>query len=257
MSCADNKCIDPGSCVPECLSDDLAQFACGSDGCGGSCGDCGPGESCADGKCTGVGACKVNCKNKQCGGDGCGGTCGECDEGFTCNEAGTCDETCVPACEDKQCGPDGCGGQCGTCDEPGDVCNESGLCEYIPPCEPVCEGKACGPDGCGGNCGTCSNGLCQGGQCLTGGACKPKAAQACNNGDLWWQDSCGNFTEVLEDCIGGCVNETCTDTAPPPPGPTVVQESGCASVPGSSSPAPAWTLLLLGLAALATRRYSR
>ncbi len=52
---------------------------CGDDGCGGTCGTCGAGESCsAEGQCTGSTTCTPSCAGKTCGSDGCGGSCGDC-----------------------------------------------------------------------------------------------------------------------------------------------------------------------------------
>ncbi|MGB0592567.1 MAG: thrombospondin type 3 repeat-containing protein, partial [Myxococcota bacterium] len=73
--------------------------------------------------------CASQCKEgpDACGDDGCGGSCGECGEGFSC-DGGLCVEACVQDCDGKACGPDGCGGSCGTCGE-GQQCNlDSGAC---------------------------------------------------------------------------------------------------------------------------------
>ncbi len=101
--CMNGQCQCVGSCEGK---------VCGTDYCGGSCGDCGPGEDCVDGQC--IFTCTGSCDGKVCGDDGCGGSCGDCPEGKTCS-AGTCIEKCEPSCEGKDCGPDGCGGQCGIC----------------------------------------------------------------------------------------------------------------------------------------------
>ena len=61
----------------------------------------------ADGACTCVPSA---CAGKECGDDGCGGSCGECGPGTGCGADGTC--ACLPDCGAKQCGDDGCGGQC-------------------------------------------------------------------------------------------------------------------------------------------------
>ena len=59
--------------------------------------------------------CTPDCDDKQCGSDGCGGSCGDCTgEQVGCVE-GVC--VCLPACENKQCGDDGCMGSCGECEE--------------------------------------------------------------------------------------------------------------------------------------------
>ncbi len=97
--CSNGKCV----CTPWCAS---KGYQCGSDGCGGFCGDCttivGAGAKCntTTGKCD----CVPDCSNaKKCGdSDGCGGTCkvDKCPTLFKCdikcpdgmlNSDGTCD----------------------------------------------------------------------------------------------------------------------------------------------------------------------
>ena len=100
--------------------------ACGTDGCGGTCGDCPDGHECQpDGSCM----CFPQCDGKDCGNDGCGGQCGDlagnCAGAQEACVEGNC--VCLPACEDKDCGPDGCGGTCGDCGEGGLCAN--GVCE--------------------------------------------------------------------------------------------------------------------------------
>ena len=58
---ADETCSAEGVC--ECLE--------GLAPCDGSC--CAPDEACHEGAC-----CQPDCTNKECGSDGCGGVCGEC-----------------------------------------------------------------------------------------------------------------------------------------------------------------------------------
>jgi len=106
-----------GECFPDCSGKQ-----CGDDGCDGSCGTCGEGQSCKFGVC--VGDCIPDCTNKECGNNGCGESCGTCSEGKVC-QAFQCVE-CTPECAGKECGDDGCGGSCGLC-EAGEVC-DSGQC---------------------------------------------------------------------------------------------------------------------------------
>ena len=61
--CKAGRCIDPGECDPKC----------------------GEGYECIDGECSEI--CVPYCTDRECGSDGCGGTCGECDSRFTCNDA--------------------------------------------------------------------------------------------------------------------------------------------------------------------------
>lgn len=160
LQCESGACINP-NCVPNCNGK-----ACGSDGCGGSCGGCPTNYSCVNGECVSPN-CQPNCSlpnggTKNCGPDGCGNVCGTCASGSICNN-GTC-TSCTPNCKGLKCGPDGCGGSCGTCPT-GQKCS-NGSCAST--CIPNCAGKTCGDDGCGGSCGTCTstqkciNGACVG-----------------------------------------------------------------------------------------------
>ncbi len=197
---ADPSGDNPMDCV-EC-EPDCGGKACGSDGCGGSCGQCSDDQSCnASGQCT---DCVPDCDGVQCGDDGCGGSCGVCDVGCMC-EAGQClGCDCVPQCQGVDCGDDGCGGTCGICDE-GDYCVQ-GQCE----CEPQCEGKDCGDDGCGGTCGQCPNDctgkehdphLCNDGVCAV--TCCPDC-----EGKECGDDGCGGICGECEHGQG-CVESSC------------------------------------------------
>lgn len=123
-------------CTPSCNGAE-----CGSDGCGGSCGQCQPGFQCSGGHC--IKDCTPDCTGKECGGDGCGGQCGTCQAGFSCS-GGHCIKDCTPNCAGKECGGDGCGSSCGQCG-PGAKCN-GGKCESSDPCngityEGCCDGQ--------------------------------------------------------------------------------------------------------------------
>ncbi|MCB9740880.1 MAG: hypothetical protein H6747_16560 [Deltaproteobacteria bacterium] len=100
--------------------------------------------------------CTPNCEGRVCGSDGCGGSCGDCPNGKNCDGQGQCNDPpgCFPSCTDKVCGDDGCGGSCGTCDDPAKPLCEQGVC--LAGCVPDCVGKQCGGDGCGGSCGACT-----------------------------------------------------------------------------------------------------
>lgn len=116
------------SCEPSC-----SDRECGSDGCGGSCGECDADHECEDG----IFECVPDCWGRECGDDGCGGSCGDCASFESCSD-GSC--VCVPDCDGKDCGPDGCGGSCGNCDVAED-CSGSGVCEPEE-CNPV-DGSGC------------------------------------------------------------------------------------------------------------------
>jgi hypothetical protein len=70
-------------CAPSCAGN-----VCNvTDGCNGLC-VCVEGEKCSEaGQC--VNACTPNCSGKECGSDGCGGVCGECPGDGTCSN-GSC-----------------------------------------------------------------------------------------------------------------------------------------------------------------------
>lgn len=104
--------------------------------------------------------CVPTCDGKFCGSDGCGGVCGECTTGLQCNTVvGRCQSfPCTPQCGGKQCGLDGCGGSCGTCKE-GKLCSlNEGKCIPSSSCNhlvPVCQSnrQGQGPDVyCGSDC---------------------------------------------------------------------------------------------------------
>jgi len=110
---AGTSCVD-GQCQIGCEAD-CSGKQCGSDGCSGSCGDCGGGQLCANGQC--VVDCVPSCDDKACGDNGCGGICGACPQGESCLQS-QCQSGCLPSCNGKQCGDDGCGGSCAVFDSP-------------------------------------------------------------------------------------------------------------------------------------------
>ena len=181
-------CGDGETCTAAGLCIDCAPAcdgkACGADGCGGACGACGADEWCdADGQCQTE--CEPACDGKECGDDGCGGSCGDCPMDTGCNADGIC-EGCAPMCDGKECGPDGCDALCGVCAE-GEACTADGLCEA---CAPMCDDKACGDDGCGGSCGACGlDETCEAGACVY---------DPC--GGIPWEGCCAG--DVLKYCDG-------------------------------------------------------
>ncbi|MBM4354202.1 MAG: hypothetical protein FJ109_10475 [Deltaproteobacteria bacterium] len=153
--------VTGGGCTPDCTGK-----KCGSDGCGGTCGQCGPEEQCVGGECK-PGDCNPQCVGKECGDDGCGGVCGTCAENEACVQ-GQCEGgVCQPKCDGKECGDDSCGGVCGLCAQ-GETC-VAGACQ-AGVCQPQCTGKECGDDSCGGVCGACAEGkVCEAGLCKDSG----------------------------------------------------------------------------------------
>gem|GEM_PF-3558485 len=96
-----------------------------------------------------VDVCSPDCTGRECGSDGCGGDCGDdCPEGRTCSDAGLCacdfeecgeaccnqnevcadKACCLPDCTGRECGDDSCGGACGECTE-GNTCDTEGKCQ--------------------------------------------------------------------------------------------------------------------------------
>lgn len=77
------------ACVPDCPT----MRECGSDGCGGSCGECWDGW-CEDGLCVHID--QEDCTDRECGlGPIFGAPCGQCDEGLACD----LQNRCVPVCD--------------------------------------------------------------------------------------------------------------------------------------------------------------
>ena len=196
-------------CTPSCEGK-----TCGSDGCGGDCGECGEDEACnANGACVGQtcdGFCGLQnpagcwCDDGCFGfGDCCADICEFCEEG---NEE-PC--SCVPDCEGKDCGADGCFSTCGECEE-GMACSEAQICE------------ACGENACGGTCGECEEGFdCADGQCVAstcagscGSAQPTETGCYCDSQCFGFGDCCGDIcTECAADFKDQC------DEGDPPPDP--------------------------------------
>jgi len=193
---AGEVCFEMSCCQSVCADDEIGQYECGDDQCGGQCGQCGGGPVCYQHNC-----CTANCEvpPKECGNDGCGGSCGECMPGSVCTGNYEC---CQPDCFGKDCGADGCGGTCGECSV-GFICNVGvGMCEE---CIAHCEGAECGPDGCGGSCGECQLEEV----CLDDGFCCTPQCQGLLCGDDGCGGSCGEcgWWEACDD--GECVCDLC------------------------------------------------
>ncbi len=173
-------------CAPDCTGK-----ACGSDGCGGICGECNDpvATACDAGVCVDpcAGGVPLVCKTAQCGDDGCGGTCGTCDSTKDC-KAGACVPKIVvdPASCAGNCGsiaPIGCYCVAG-CETDGSCCADyAALCK----CTPNCTDKTCGSDGCGGTCGTCGGGSPY---CDATGNCTATCTPQCD-GKTCGDDGCG------------------------------------------------------------------
>ncbi|MFH1532591.1 MAG: Ig-like domain-containing protein [Pseudomonadota bacterium] len=95
------EACETGQCTLSC-----GGASCGSDGCGGFCGQCGAGEVCVNGGCV---PCDPDCVDKDCGPDGCGGTCGQCVGDASACEGGVCIDPESCDCPPWQlCTLDGC-----------------------------------------------------------------------------------------------------------------------------------------------------
>jgi hypothetical protein len=134
-------------CSPNC-----SDRGCGSDGCGGACGECAANQVCQEGICI----CTPNCVGKVCGPDGCGGSCGSCAGDALC-DSGTCVCTTVPL---ASC----CRVSSFPCLRDEDCC--SGNCNSISPTtQGICVGRATGQP-CAFNA-QCASNRCIGGACAT------------------------------------------------------------------------------------------
>ncbi len=276
--------------------------------CAGGCDPaCGPGEKCVGGECV---ACEPDCAGKSCGSDGCGGSCGEC--AGTCNEGvchagpgceveegpgcGGCaceacvceidayccdtqyDDICVGICMDEcggcpievveDCGDGTCGAgeNCGNCEadcgcEAGFVC-EAGECieEVVDPCGD----GTCAEDE---NCATCeADCACADGAECVEGVCEATCTPACDGkvcGDDGCNGSCGTCGEG-EECVEGlCELEIAADVvAEDTAGEDVTTEepekksekSGCTTT-NSGSPLTMALFLAMLLAIVGVRRF--
>jgi len=103
-----------------------------------------------------VAGCVPQCDGKFCGDDGCGGSCGLCGPGELCNTAARCvPDPCQPQCNGRKCGDDGCGGTCGSC-RAGELCvTATGACKAFPDCNhdlPTCKTACSSNQFCGVDC---------------------------------------------------------------------------------------------------------
>lgn len=163
--------------------------------------------------------CIPHCETKQCGDDGCGGSCGECGEGETCTNgaclalAASCDGLCGGQA------PAGCFCDA-VCKEYGDCCADvDTFCDFAAPepaaapapdsCEEHCGGQA--PAGCwcdslctgfGDCCGDYSN-FCLGATTSCEGGCGKLAITGCYCDVLCetYHDCCEGY---FKNCAGGC-----------------------------------------------------
>lgn len=234
-------------CTPQC-----AGLQCGPDSCEGSCGDCPEDLACntATGQCQ---DCVADCSDRECGSDGCDGSCGDCLSGQVCNfETGTCEGNCADLCDVKECGDDGCGGSCGECG-PGRTCILAGICVSIE-CITECEGLECGINTCGDPCGICAAGTnCSASGFCVDGNCIP----SCSN-SVCGPDGCGGLCGQCAD-LEICVAGLCVPQGSSGPdsgggfGDTSTGSGGCSS----QQPAGVFACLILLVGLLSLRRRAR
>jgi hypothetical protein len=211
------KCIPRFECIAQCNG-----RICGAtNGCGGSCGSCFPGQVCmADGKS----CCTPDCtlpggKKNECGGDGCGGICGNCatdkaplnwwkcvrlEQDFdkpNAPKVRCCDPSdCINPDRSTKCGGDGCGGICSNCQE-GYICDTTSRShEGYQFCV---EKDSCGNGSCepakGENCSNCEDCKCAAGKGCNTMAVPPvcQCAPRCTNPDgtarICGVDGCGGY----------------------------------------------------------------
>jgi hypothetical protein len=182
---------DASTCVPSC-----GDHACGSDGCGGSCGTCGAGATCESGQC------HVPCgMNGQacCAGRMCSeGLCSDTPSGPTCL-CGTNGHACCPgrACSDGSlCTDTGFGPLC-LCGTNGRACCPGRACSDGSLCTDTGFGPLC-------LCGTNGRACCPGRSCTDGSLCT----------DTGFGPLCLCGTNGRACCTGRVCSDgtTCTDT---------------------------------------------
>jgi hypothetical protein len=242
--CGNNLCEvgeSTGSCPGDCKSSCEPMCTgkqCGSNGCGGVCGSCGPGKACTDeGLCVAVGAVcgNANCESGETSGS-CPADCGlpspvcgdgKCEGGET---TANCKADCPasgPVCGDGKCEiPEdnsiceidcpatggSCVGKCGVestgcmcddqCAQYGDCCGDYQSACGGGSCTPKCAaGAICGSDdGCGGKCaGGCAAGLV----CNSSKVCVPSSAK-CGNGTCESGETTANCAADCKTASGSC-----------------------------------------------------
>ena len=146
------------------------------------------------------------CAGKDCGSDGAGGSCGECDHGFEC-VAGICEEKAGAECGDGACDMDetcdSCPADCG-CEEGSECVN--GAC--LAPCEDEClEGETGCEGNAPWTCALPPDAMCMiksiGAVCDEGLTCDATTG-ACTEGGGPGEDTIdGEDTTGGEDVTGG------------------------------------------------------
>lgn len=222
-------------CVPQCGNKE-----CGSDGCGGICGVCGPGTACS---------AEFTCESSFCGnsridpGESCdraittgNGVCPtECvDDGNACTRenffgtADDCDARCaqftIIACvDDDGCCPSGCSPQTdldcsANCDngviDDGETCDPPSSCPTLAQCD---DNNACTTDSLTGSAANCSAACANIAitECVDGDGCCAPGCTLANDDDC--DAECGDAqvtgTETCDRAIEAGMTGACPDPA--------------------------------------------
>lgn len=223
----------PGVCG--CERSDGTTRECGDDGCGNSCGTCGPDQRCSStGYCV---DCFPKCEGKHCGDDGCGGSCGTCQGEATCGSDGMCE---LPA----SCGSVSAAGSCNG--DTVEYCTDYGIQQYACPAGHHCASGECVLGESGAAAHSCSSSDCgtQNAQwacqcdagCAERGDCCDNYERTC--GAATSRGTCGDATcrpNAGEDCLtcaadcGDCADIEATSSAAVAPYPRVLRNQ---SLPG-------------------------
>ncbi|MBT9559519.1 MAG: PQQ-binding-like beta-propeller repeat protein [Myxococcales bacterium] len=210
LGCPADCACDTGELCVSAGPGSLGVCVCAGASCGEGC--CLPGEVCNAGSC-----CKPSCDGKSCGSDGCGGVCGQCFgtnicKTFPSGVSTCCDDTCAPGSE---CGTTGCGRVCGTCAD-GSVCNQATRqCDDIETCGTVGHG-ACEPQApFFETCDTCSDCACASDeQCDPASAPGTDGCVACTpaNDAVLCEGVCcdGDASDGMVCSAGACCQSQCS-----------------------------------------------
>ncbi len=225
--CQDDGCMGECPCADpdavcfggECCVADCEGLVCGSDGCGGSCGDCAG--ACLDNLVCMDGPGCISQSEPMCDGCACQGCVCEMDP-FCCETAW--DSICVSECVDD-CGGcltlDNCGDgscvledqeTCFTCPEDCG-CGEDKSCFQNACCATECNAdNGCQDDSCGGICPCESEeAVCWAGACCEA-ACE--AGMGCQSDGCGGTCPCDGEEEVCfggECCVPSCEDKVCGD----------------------------------------------
>lgn len=199
--------------------------------------------------------CTPSCAGKSCGTDGCGGVCGICGPGLACGENFTCvssgcgngrvdrNETCDIAITEGE-------GVCPTeCPDDGNACTEEQLFGNPQDCDVECrafvtimctDGDACCPDGCSetndSDCSVnCGNGQLDGSETCDPPETCPSEAD-CDDMDACTNDMLtGSSSTCSAQCANVAITECVDDDGCCPAGCTMDDDNDCTAVCGDGT----------------------